>query len=51
MDAVEALAASNKTAHEANAAAIALKASQADLEAAVASFVEVTAEEIDALFA
>lgn len=36
MDAVEALAAANKAAHEANAAAILLKASQADLEAAVA---------------
>lgn len=35
MDAVEALAAANKAAHEANASAIALKASQADLEAAV----------------
>lgn len=61
MDAVEALAAANKSAHEANAAAIALKASQADLEAAVAriaaneaglaSFVEVSEEEINALFA
>ena len=61
MDAVEALAAANKAAHEANAAAIALKASQADLEAAVAriaknetdiaSFVECSEEEINALFA
>lgn len=61
MDAVEELAAANKTAHEANAAAIALKASQADLEAlttrvanneaAIAAFVEVSEEEINALFA
>ena len=36
MDAVEALAAANKAAHEANAAAIAKKASQEDLEKAVA---------------
>lgn len=36
MDAVEALAAANKAAHEANAAAIALKASQEDLNNAVA---------------
>lgn len=61
MDAVEALAAANKSAHEANAAAIALKASQADLEAlevrvaaneaGLASFVEVSEEEINAMFA
>lgn len=60
VDTVEALAAANKAAHEANAAAIALKASQADLEAAVArivkneadiaAFVEVSEEEINALF-
>ena len=60
MDAVEALAAANKAAHEANASAIALKASQVDLEAAVAriakneadiaSFVEVSEEEINKLF-
>lgn len=64
MDAVEALAAANKAAHEANASAIALKASQADLEAeitrakaaeeanaaAIAEFVEVSEEEINALF-
>lgn len=61
MDAVEALAAANKSAHEANAAAIALKASQADLDAltervaanetAIANFVEVSEEEINAMFA
>lgn len=61
VDAVEELAAANKAAHEANAAAIALKASQADLnaltervaanETAIASFVEVSEEEINALFA
>ena len=61
MDAVEALAAANDAAHKANAAAIALKASQADLEAlatrvtaneeGLAAFVEVSEEEINALFA
>lgn len=61
MDVVEALAAANKAAHEANTAAIALKASQADLEAVSgrvttletwhANFVEVSEEEINNLFA
>lgn len=61
MDAVEALAAANKAAHEANAAAIALKASQADLEAVSGrvttletwhnNFTECSEEEINALFA
>ena len=61
MDSVEALAAANKTAHEANAAAIATKASQDDLTAVSnrvttietwhANFVEVSEEEINALFA
>lgn len=64
VDAVEALAAANKAAHEANAAAIALKASQTALDdeitrakaaeeanaAAIAEFVEVSEEEINALF-
>ncbi len=60
MDAVEALAAANKLAHEANAAAIALKASQADLnsavariaanEAEIASFIEISDEDINGLF-
>ena len=64
MDAVEVLAAANKAAHEANAAAIALKAAQADLEAEVTratgrendieakvdAFVEVSEEEINQLF-
>ena len=61
MTAVEALAAANKSAHEANAAAIALKASQEDLNGVAgrvtaietwhANFVEVSEEEINALFA
>lgn len=60
MDAVEALAAANKAAHEANATAIALKASQADLEAVAGrvttletwhnNFVEASEEDINALF-
>ena len=64
MDAVEALAAANKAAHEANAAAIAKKADQTaleaevtratgrenDIEAKVDAFVEVSEEEINALF-
>lgn len=64
MDAVEALAAANKAAHEANAAAIALKADKTaleaevtratgrenDIEAKVDAFVEVSEEEINALF-
>lgn len=64
MDAVEALAAANKAAHEANAAAIAKKAEQEALqaeidratarenaiEAKVDAFVEVSEEEINALF-
>ena len=64
MDAVEALAAANKAAHEANAAAIALKADQtalqaeidratakeAAIEAKIDAFVEVSEEEINALF-
>ena len=60
MDAVEALAAANKLAHEANAAALLLKASQADLEAVSGrvtaiedwhkNFVEVSEEEINGLF-
>lgn len=61
MDAVEALAAANKTAHEANAAAIALKADATALTAVGdrvtaietwhSNFVEVSEEEINALFA
>lgn len=61
MTAVETLAAANKAAHEANAAAIATKASQDDLTAVSnrvttienwhANFVEVSEEEINALFA
>lgn len=64
MDTVEALAAANKAAHEANAAAIAKKADQTALqaeidravakenaiEAKVDAFVEVSEEEINALF-
>lgn len=60
MDAVEALASANKTAHEANAAAIALKASQADLnsavdriaanEAGLAAFVECSEQDILDMF-
>lgn len=60
MDAVEALAAANKAAHEANATAIALKASQADLEAVSgrvttletwhSNFVECSQEDINGLF-
>lgn len=60
IEAVEALVAANTAAHEANAAAIALKASQADLdaavkriadnEAAIASFVEISEEDINGLF-
>ena len=60
MDAVEALAAANKAAHEANATAIALKASQADLDAVSGrvttletwhnNFTEVSEEEINNLF-
>ena len=60
MDAVEALAAANKLAHEANAAAIALKASQEDLDAVSGrvatletwhnNFTEASEEEINALF-
>ena len=64
MDAVEALAAANKTAHEANAAAILLKADKTALEAEVEratgrenaieakvdAFVEVSEEEINSLF-
>ena len=61
MDTVEALAAANKAAHEANAAAIALKASQADLtkvsdrvtalETWHENFLEASQEEINGLFA
>ena len=65
MDAVEALAAANKAAHEANAAAIALKASQAalteeinrakgveeSLQAQINAFEECTTNDIDGLFA
>ena len=65
MDTVEALAAANKAAHEANAAAIALKASQADLNAEISAreagdanlqaqidaFEECTTSDIDGLFA
>lgn len=65
MDAVEVLAAANKAAHEANAAAVALKADKTALEAeiarakaaeeanaaAIASFIEVSEAEINALFA
>ena len=61
MDAVEALAAANKAAHEANTAAIALKASQADLDKVAGrvttletwhnNFVEASEEDINALFA
>ena len=60
IDAVELLAAANKSAHEANAAAIALKASQADLEAVSGrvatletwheNFVECSQEDINGLF-
>lgn len=65
IDAVEAQAAANKTAHEANAAAVATKAEQSALEAeiarakaaeeanaaAISAFTEITEEEINALFA
>lgn len=61
MTAVEALAAANDAAHKANATAIAQKAAQSDLEAVAgrvttietwhANFVEVSEEEINALFA
>jgi hypothetical protein len=60
MDAVEALAAANKAAHEANAAAIALKASQEDLntvsdrvtelETWHENFIECTEDDINSLF-
>lgn len=60
MDAVELLAAVNKAAHEANASAIALKASQEDLDKVAgrvttletwhSNFVEASEEEINALF-
>lgn len=60
MDAVEALAATNKAAHEANAAAILLKASQADHEAlaarvknnedGIAAFVPADTSDINKLF-
>ena len=60
MSAAEAQIAANKSAHEANAAAIALKASQDDLNGVAnrvtaietwhANFVEVSEEEINALF-
>ena len=61
IDAVEALAAANKAAHEANAQALSLKATQADLEAVSGrvatleswheNFTEVSEEEINVLFA
>lgn len=61
MTAVEALATANDAAHKANATAIAQKAAQSDLEAVAgrvtaietwhANFVEVSEEEINALFA
>ena len=60
MDAVEALAAANKAAHEANAAAIATKASQDDLDKVSGrvatletwheNFVECSQEDINGLF-
>lgn len=60
MDVVEALAAANKSAHEANAAAIILKAAQSDLDAVSdrvdgletwhENFTEVSEQEISNLF-